>query len=357
MRRVLIGGLLWCLSASLVGAQVIDKGSITANTSGAACAVALSCASIAVPNTGVVSVAIGVSNTYSGTLAFEGTTDGTTWVSVQATNLADGTVATGTTSVGNWSVNNAGLVGVRVRATAFASGQADVSFTRGYAIAKVFRPLFGAVSIQQGTLTADAQALSMAATWNNAAVNFTGIKFTIVDTASGASSFPFRIDGGAAGTTVLFTVDKSGGGVFGSTVSAGQGNSLRWTGRTVMQAPADGAMTINNSAVNSGIRLQVAGAPSCTSNCGTTPSVVGTDVAMTVTMGATGSPASGWVVTFQGTWPSNPMCHVTMAKAGMVIGKLPLTVVTTTTTITVVTNGTAPANGDVYNVSCLGNRS
>ena len=43
-----------------------------------------------------------------------------------------------------------------------------------------------------------------------------------------------------------------------------------------------------------------------------------------------------------------------MAKAGMVVGKLPLTVVTTTTTITVVTNGTAPAVTDKYHFHCVG---
>jgi hypothetical protein len=71
-------------------------------------------------------------------------------------------------------------------------------------------------------------------------------------------------------------------------------------------------------------------------------------------MGASGVPASGWVITFNGTWASAPACTVQMAKAGMVVGKMPLTVVTTTTTITVVTNGTAPATTDVYSIHCGG---
>ena len=97
-------------------------------------------------------------------------------------------------------------------------------------------------------------------------------------------------------------------------------------------------------------------APTCTSNCGTSPSVVGTDSAGRVTMGATGSPASGWVVTFNGTWPGStaPACTVQSALTGMAVGKMPIVVVTTTTTMTVTTNGTAPANSDQYQYICIG---
>lgn len=95
-------------------------------------------------------------------------------------------------------------------------------------------------------------------------------------------------------------------------------------------------------------------APTCSSNCGTSPSVTGSDTAMLITMGATGVPASGWVVTFNGTWGAAPSCIALSAKTGMVAGKAPIVVVTTTTTATVTTNGTAPANSDVYAMHCLG---
>lgn len=94
--------------------------------------------------------------------------------------------------------------------------------------------------------------------------------------------------------------------------------------------------------------------PTCSSNCGTSPSVAGTDSDMRVTMGAAGSPASGFVITFSGTWAAAPVCSATMSTTGMVVGKLPLTVVTTTTTITVVTNGTAPGNSDTFAIQCRG---
>lgn len=95
-------------------------------------------------------------------------------------------------------------------------------------------------------------------------------------------------------------------------------------------------------------------APTCSSNCGTSPSVSGTDTAGIVTMGSSGVPASGFVITFNGTWPAAPACVVQMYLAGMVVGKMPLTVATTTTTLTVVTNGTAPATSDKYVYHCFG---
>ena len=95
-------------------------------------------------------------------------------------------------------------------------------------------------------------------------------------------------------------------------------------------------------------------APTCTTNCGTSPSVAGSDTAGIVTMGASGSPASGWVVTFNGTWAAAPSCIVQSALGSMVVGKMPIAVATTTTTMTVTTNGTAPANSDKYQYVCVG---
>jgi hypothetical protein len=76
--------------------------------------------------------------------------------------------------------------------------------------------------------------------------------------------------------------------------------------------------------------------------------IVGTDSAWIVTMGSSGVPASGWVVTFNGTWPAAPACVVQSALSTMVVGKMPIAVQTSTTTITVTTNGTAPATSDKY---------
>lgn len=68
----------------------------------------------------------------------------------------------------------------------------------------------GPISVAQGTLTADAQALSTSATWNAVGVTFTHWKATITDTASAAASLAVAIRGGAAGTTDLLTLSKAG---------------------------------------------------------------------------------------------------------------------------------------------------
>lgn len=108
------------------------------------------------------------------------------------------------------------------------------------------------------------------------------------------------------------------------------------------------------SLVTSVVRSTQTTAPTCTSNCGTSPSVTGGDTAGIVTMGATGAPASGWVVTFNGTWAAAPSCVVQSALSSMVVGKMPIAVQTSTTTLTVTTNGTAPANSDKYSYICIG---
>jgi hypothetical protein len=94
--------------------------------------------------------------------------------------------------------------------------------------------------------------------------------------------------------------------------------------------------------------------PTCTSNCGTSPAIVGSDSVMRVTMGSGGSPASGWVVTFNGTWAAAPACTGSSALSSMVVGKMPIALQTSTTTVTVTTNGTAPGNNDVYSIICMG---
>lgn len=95
-------------------------------------------------------------------------------------------------------------------------------------------------------------------------------------------------------------------------------------------------------------------APTCSASCGTSPSVVGSDVAGTITMGSSGTPASPFTMTFNAAWGQAPACTVHASKSGMVTGKKPILVITTTTTMAVTTDGTAPATTDTYNYICIG---
>lgn len=65
----------------------------------------------------------------------------------------------------------------------------------------------GPLVIAGGTITANAPLLDLSQTWNNAAVTFFGATINCVDTASSASSRPFRVQ--VSGVTV-FDVFKSG---------------------------------------------------------------------------------------------------------------------------------------------------
>lgn len=135
---------------------------------------------------------------------------------------------------------------------------------------------------------------------------------------------------------------------------------VRTTGDYVFSAEgairtnSNGVFALLNAAGSSAAVFKVTGAPTCATNCGTSPTVNGQDTSFQVVMGATGTPASGFVITFNSAWSSAPSCTINMGKAGMVVGKMPLTVVTTTSNITVVTNGTNPANGDIYQGHCIG---
>ncbi len=80
-----------------------------------------------------------------------------------------------------------------------------------------------AYTVASATHTTSAPVFNGAQTWNNGATTFIGWDFQITDTASGASSLPFRIRGGAAGTTVLFTLSKAGGADFASLIRGNGG--------------------------------------------------------------------------------------------------------------------------------------
>jgi hypothetical protein len=58
-----------------------------------------------------------------------------------------------------------------------------------------------------GTLTTDVKVLDLSATWNDAGVTFTGLKFNVTDTASNAASLLLDLQ---VGGTSKFYIDKSG---------------------------------------------------------------------------------------------------------------------------------------------------
>ena len=72
-------------------------------------------------------VGIQVTGTFSGTLQFEMTIDGTNFVAVQTTNVTNIVVSPTTTATGVFFFNVVGAMSVRVRSTTWASGTATVT--------------------------------------------------------------------------------------------------------------------------------------------------------------------------------------------------------------------------------------
>lgn len=118
------------LFSAPASAQVIDSRHVTAESTGACNAGA--CATFQLPP-GSPSLVLDVSGTFTGTLTFEGTADGITFRTVAATKLADGLAVTTTASTGSFAVVNHGFLKVQARATAWTSGTAVVTATRGFA--------------------------------------------------------------------------------------------------------------------------------------------------------------------------------------------------------------------------------
>ena len=86
---------------------------------------------IAPVNSTVGAVAIQVSGTFSATLTFEVTVDGTHWVAAAAAApAATEARVTTATAAGLWQMNTAGYDAVRVRCSAFTSGSAAVTIRR-----------------------------------------------------------------------------------------------------------------------------------------------------------------------------------------------------------------------------------
>lgn len=72
-------------------------------------------------------VGVQLTGTFSGTLQFEMTINGTDFVAVQTTSVTTGTIATTATATGVFFFNCVGALSVRVRSTAWTSGTATVA--------------------------------------------------------------------------------------------------------------------------------------------------------------------------------------------------------------------------------------
>lgn len=119
---------------------------------------------------------------------------------------AAGTVATGATNVlgGNTiaATNARTITDYYTTYINTATAGTNVTLTNKWALG-----LAGAAQVAAGTFTAAQPALDITQTWNNAGVTFTGLKFSVTDTASSASSLLMDLQIGGASRLKL---SKSG---------------------------------------------------------------------------------------------------------------------------------------------------
>jgi hypothetical protein len=114
--------LLLCLSRP-AGAQHLASGSLTTNGQSVSTSLGPS----------VDGAAVQVTGTWTGTLTFQGSIDGSTFVSVLATSATAGTGGATTNANGIFSFANLGYRTVRVTATAEMTGAAVVTIAQSYA--------------------------------------------------------------------------------------------------------------------------------------------------------------------------------------------------------------------------------
>lgn len=123
-------------------------------------AVALAC-----PGTGSGNIQV-TGATWTGTLIFEATVDGTNWFSIPAAAVGTGALVTTTTANGQWSIGSAGFAQVRVRCSVTGTNSATVSIecSPGCDMVTLGNPLpagantIGAVTQASGPWTVQPQA-------------------------------------------------------------------------------------------------------------------------------------------------------------------------------------------------------
>lgn len=72
-------------------------------------------------------VAFQITGTWTGTITFEGTVDGATWVTISVTPSNSSTTATSATANGVWWIENTGYQGFRARFSTASSGTPKIT--------------------------------------------------------------------------------------------------------------------------------------------------------------------------------------------------------------------------------------
>ena len=145
-------------------------------------------------------------------------------------------------------------MGNNVFQSPFNITSAAIAAALGYTpLNKAGDTMSGALTVAQGTITANAPGLNLTATWNNAGTTFQGIRLNVTDRAKAAASSLMTLTTSSGG---LFDVSPTGGLTVGGSVFLG------FNGRGYVRAPADGVFLLRNAAETDVDRLQFGGTTS-----------------------------------------------------------------------------------------------
>lgn len=199
------------------------------------------------------------------------------------------------------------------------------------------------VGIQFPTLAPDGTAASPSyAFQSNSALGFRSPQAAFVYLANNAANATLCI--GPFGNANSECINGGGGQTtLGSTAQLG------WSGGNEQNAVD---MNMARGGTTGALRVFAGTAPTCTGNCGTSPSVAGNNTEMLVTIGTGPPAASTFTVTFNGTWTNAPHCQGQRATTGTTPV---VTAVVTTTTTAVVNLSANLVASELYSVRCISN--
>ena len=127
MKRVIAILVLLCFSISIraqtTPSVVTMQNAATATGNGTAIVVGVSAAN---PGANLGAVGVQIVGTFSATITFEATTDGTNWTPVMATNLEDDVRATTATAAGQYTILYGSAIRIRARISSYSSGLVTV---------------------------------------------------------------------------------------------------------------------------------------------------------------------------------------------------------------------------------------
>lgn len=150
MRKILAGVMIVLLFAMHAEAQAVVKtGSITAISTGGACAEVGACVTVLDADR-YSAVTVTVSGTFTGTLTFESSSDSSVWFALTGIKQSDFSPASSTTITGQFSFANPGFAQLRVKATAAMTGAATITFSRGFITPHPHNDATGATSDSTG---------------------------------------------------------------------------------------------------------------------------------------------------------------------------------------------------------------